>query len=61
MGKIVTKIDDLISKLTEAKNDAEKFEEKGNLAAGTRVRKVMQEVRKSAQLIRVDVINVKNG
>lgn len=35
--------------------DASKFEEKGNKAAGTRVRKAMQEVKALAQEVRVYV------
>lgn len=40
--------------------DFEKFYEKGNKAAGVRVRKHMQELRQLAQDIRVDVQNRKN-
>jgi hypothetical protein len=58
MGSITTSIEDLIAKLTEVKKDAEKFD-KGVMIAGTRVRKVMQEVRKAAQLVRVDVTEKK--
>ncbi len=54
-------------KLTEMQNyislamtDAEKFDN-GNNAAGTRVRKYMQEVKKLAQLIRAQVSDIKNG
>ena len=35
--------------------DVKKFAEKGNKAAGSRVRKAMQEVKALAQAIRVDV------
>jgi hypothetical protein len=35
--------------------DAAKFEEKGNKAAGTRVRKAMQEIKAVAQEVRVYV------
>ncbi len=41
--------------------DFEKFYDKGNSAAGTRVRKGMQELKNLAQDIRVDVQNIKNG
>ena len=41
--------------------DFEKFYDKGNQAAGTRVRKGMQELKNLAQDIRVDVQNKKNG
>lgn len=40
--------------------DFQKFYEKGNKAAGTRVRKSMQDLKKLAQEIRVDVQERKN-
>lgn len=40
--------------------DFEKFYERGNQAAGTRVRKGMQELKNLAQQIRVDVQDRKN-
>lgn len=61
MGKIVDAVDEMAVKIEEAKKDAEKFEEKGVNAAGTRVRKAMQEVRRAAQLIRVAVTEKKNS
>ncbi len=42
-------------------NDFEKFYDKGNQAAGTRVRKGMQALKTLAQEIRVEVQNKKNG
>jgi len=42
-------------------DDFNKFYEKGNKAAGTRVRKAMQELKGHAQNIRVEVQNMKNG
>ena len=48
---------DLLNQLQEVLNstadDAAKFEEKGNKAAGTRIRKAMQEITKLAQDTRV--------
>lgn len=41
--------------------DMIKFDEKGNNAAGTRVRVAMQEIKKVAQDIRVDISNKKKG
>jgi len=41
--------------LVEAQADAEKFDSKGNKAAGTRVRKAMQAVKALAQDVRVGV------
>ncbi|SNR30175.1 Histone H1-like protein Hc1 [Hymenobacter mucosus] len=40
--------------------DFEKFYDKGNSAAGTRVRKGMQELKNMAQTIRTEVQNAKN-
>lgn len=40
--------------------DFQKFYEKGNQAAGTRVRKGMQELKNMAQEIRLEVQNIKN-
>jgi len=42
-------------------SDFEKFYDKGNSAAGTRVRKGMQEMKNLSQDIRVDVQNKKNN
>lgn len=55
------KLDELITLLEEVKVDYHKFYDKGNNAAGTRVRKAMQEVKSAAQEIRVDVQNTKNS
>lgn len=52
------KLRDLIASLEE---DAAKFFDKGNNAAGTRVRKGMQEIKNLAQEIRIEVQNKKNG
>jgi len=52
-------IQDLITQmeavLTEVQADAAKFDEKGNKAAGTRVRKAMQTMKALAQDVRVAV------
>lgn len=45
----------IIAVLEEARVDAEKFFEKGNKAAGTRVRKAMQDVKALAQAVRTEV------
>ena len=55
------KLEELITLLEDAKSDYHKFYEKGNSAAGTRVRKIMQEVKTAAQDIRIDVQNTKNS
>ena len=49
------KFEDLKSKLVEIEAEAEKFYVKGNKAAGTRLRKGLQDVKNLAQEIRVDV------
>lgn len=57
-----------MSRFSEVKNlvmslegDFEKFYDKGNQAAGTRVRKGMQELKNLAQDIRTEVQNKKNA
>lgn len=50
-------IKDLVMSL---ESDFEKFYEKGNLAAGTRVRKGMQEIKNLAQTTRLEVQEAKN-
>ena len=55
------KLDELITLLEEVRTDYHKFYDKGNNAAGTRVRKAMQEIKTAAQEIRVDVQNTKNS
>jgi hypothetical protein len=44
-----------------AEADFEKFYVKGNKAAGTRVRKAMQDLKELSQAIRVDVQSSKNS
>lgn len=53
------KFQELVDVVFSAQEDAEKFE-KGNSAAGTRLRKKMQDVKKLAQEIRENVSDVKN-
>jgi hypothetical protein len=55
--KRFNEIKDLVMSL---ESDFEKFYEKGNNAAGTRVRKGMQELKNLAQDIRVEVQDMKN-
>lgn len=50
------KLKELLSNLTE---DAEKFYEKKNNAAGTRLRQGMQQLKKIAQDVRVEVSELK--
>lgn len=56
-----------MKKFTEAKNliaslegDADKFDNKENSAAGTRLRKGMQDLKNLAQAIRLEVQDMKN-
>lgn len=51
----MSRFDELKSHVDAAQEDFEKFYEKGNKAAGTRVRKAMQELKSLAQDIRVEV------
>ena len=63
------KYDDLLRLLTEEveidgkkfnlKEDFEKFFVKGNKTAGTRIRRMMQEIKKVAQEVRTDVQDYK--
>ena len=53
-----SKLQSLVASLED---DFDKFYEKGNNAAGTRVRKGMQEMKNLAQDIRIDVQKKKNS
>jgi hypothetical protein len=67
----IDKYDELVRILTEdieidgknvnLRDDFEKFFVKGNFTAGTRIRKVMQLLRKSAEEIRADVQEYKKS
>lgn len=50
----------LKAKVHEIAEDVEKFYGKGNNAAGTRIRKAMQEVKAIAQDIRKEIQDIKN-
>ncbi len=52
-----SKVKDLVMSL---ESDFEKFYDKGNSAAGTRVRKGMQELKNLAQVLRKEVQDMKN-
>ena len=54
-------LEDMIQLLTEARTDYNKFYTNGNNAAGTRVRKVMQQIKTSAQAVRTHVQETKNA
>ena len=53
-------LEQMIMLLEETRDDHDKFFERGNNAAGTRVRKNMQEVKTLAQELRVEVQENKN-
>lgn len=54
------KIEKLEQLIREARDDADKFYNKENKAAGTRLRKHMQELKNVAQEIRTEVTDKKN-
>ncbi len=47
--------EELKAKIHEIEEDVKKFYEKENKAAGTRIRKAMQEVKTLAQKVRTDI------
>lgn len=55
------RFDELKNLVNGLEGDFEKFYDKGNNAAGTRVRKGMQEMKNLAQEIRKEVQAKKNG
>ena len=55
------RLEQLITLLEETRDDHDKFFTSGNNAAGTRVRKAMQEVKTLAQELRVEVQETKNS
>lgn len=54
------KFEQIKALLEQTQGDAEKFFSKGNSAAGTRVRKAMQELKSLAQEVRTEVQDFKN-
>jgi hypothetical protein len=57
----MSKFADLKSFVDGLEDDFGKFYDKGNKAAGTRVRKAMQDLKGMAQDIRIEVQNMKNA
>jgi hypothetical protein len=55
----MSKYEDLIQAVQNLHTDFEKFYDKGQAAAGTRLRKGLSELRKLAQDVRKDVQDVK--
>ena len=54
------KFQELKDLITSLEGDIDKFYNKGNSAAGTRVRKGMQDLKNLAQAIRAEVQEIKN-
>jgi hypothetical protein len=52
--------DHLKKLIAELEVDAEKFYSKGNSAAGTRLRKGLQEIKSAAQAMRIEIQSKKN-
>jgi hypothetical protein len=57
--KILTEVVEIDGKRYDLKDDFEKFFIKGNKTAGTRIRRVMQEIKKISQEVRKDVQDYK--
>lgn len=57
----MNRFDELKNLVMDLEGDFDKFYNKKNQAAGTRVRKGMQDLKTLAQEIRLEVQNVKNG
>ncbi|MBK1441010.1 histone H1 [Parapedobacter sp. ISTM3] len=57
----IQKFNELKSLIDGLEGDADKFFNKGNNAAGTRVRKGLQEVKNLAQEIRLEIQDAKNA
>lgn len=56
----MSRYDDMKNLLDQLEPDINKFYNKGNKAAGTRARKTLQEMKKKAQEIRLEIQNMKN-
>lgn len=57
----MSRFDDIKNVIEGVENDMTKFYEKGNKAAGTRARKGLQELRKLAQEVRLEIQDIKNN
>lgn len=57
----MSRIDDLKSLVDSTVEEMEKFYDKGNKAAGTRARKGLQDLKKLAQDIRLEIQEKKNN
>lgn len=59
-NSIESMINEMLNSLEDCLDDAKKFD-KGNKSAGTRIRKVMQEMKVSAQGVRETISQIKNA
>ena len=59
MRNLEDKMNDMMQCLISTAVDVKKFEQ-GNKSAGTRIRQAMQEIKRLAQDVRVDVQAIKN-
>ena len=57
----MSRFDELKNLVTGLESDINKFYEKGNKAAGTRTRKGLQELKKLAQEVRLEIQDIKNN
>ncbi|WP_299290453.1 histone H1 [uncultured Mucilaginibacter sp.] len=55
------KFEELKKLIESLEADADKFYNKGNSAAGTRIRKGMQDIKNIAQAIRLEIQDTKNA
>ena len=56
----MSRIDEVKNLMSELEGDLDKFYNKGNKAAGTRARKSLQDLKKLAQDIRLEIQDMKN-
>lgn len=57
----MSRIEEVKNLMAELEGDMEKFYDKGNKAAGTRARKQLQDLKKLAQKIRLEIQDIKNN
>lgn len=57
----MSRLDEVKTLMSSLEEDLVKFYDKGNKAAGTRARKQLQDLKKLAQDIRVEIQNMKNN
>ena len=54
------KFEQIKALIEQTQGDVEKFSDKRNVTAGTRVRKAMQELKNLAQELRIEIQEIKN-